>query len=112
MKLARITAGFFLILIISGCISSSTFPSPSSPSHPSTQPHEQVKYTVIQIYFAPFSDETVNHIIALINSSNKSIHAAVYDLDLESIAEVLEQANARGVDDKIVRDDRQAKREK
>ena len=111
MKLARITAGFFLILIISGCISSSTFPSPSYPSHPSPQHHEQAKYS-LQVYFAPFSNEAVNTIIALINSSNESIHAAVYDLDLESIAEVLEQAKARRVDVKIVSDDRQAKREK
>ncbi|HDD72763.1 MAG TPA: hypothetical protein ENG00_01575 [Candidatus Aenigmarchaeota archaeon] len=101
---AKITIPLLLILIISGCISSS--PSPHLPQH-----HEQAKYTTIQVYFAPFSDETVNTIIALINSSNKSIHAAVYDLDLESIAEVLEQAKARGVDVEIVSDDRQAKRD-
>ena len=71
---AKITIPLLLILIISGCISSS--PSPHLPQH-----HEQAKYTTIQVYFAPFSDETVSTIIALINSSNKSIHAAVYDLD-------------------------------
>ncbi len=58
-------------------------------------------------YFSD-GDRVADRVIVAINQTRKSLHVAIFDLTHAEIAAVIEAAHRRGVDVRIVADDRQA----
>ena len=61
----------------------------------------QAREMTATAYFCP-EDECAAHLIALIDSANTSVHAAVYSFTLDPVADALIRAKERGVDVKVV----------
>ena len=61
----------------------------------------------IVVHFAP-EEPCGQYLEELIDSSTKSIHAAIYNIDLQGVADALIEASNRGVEVQIVADDDQA----
>lgn len=66
----------------------------------------------ISIWFLPEQgNEVKNEIISLIDSANKSVYAAVYDINDSDIVSALLSAHKKGIDVRVVMDDVQAETE-
>jgi len=63
-----------------------------------------------QVYFT-YEDDVEGCTVDLIDSAQDNIYMAVYDLDLESVADALTRASDRGVNITMIMDNTQAERE-
>jgi len=62
------------------------------------------------VYFCP-EDACEEHFVAELDSARTSLDCALYDIDLESVKQAFLAAQERGVEVKIISDDKQAQRE-
>ena len=101
------------LLVLSGCVEKgpeeiapepAPTPVPSDESKEIAPPAEANWYSV---YFT-YEDNVEANLVDFIDSAQYTIHAAIYDLDLPSVADALVNAHKRGVEVVVIMDDEQS----
>ncbi len=60
----------------------------------------------VEIFFTRSDDDPERALVSFINSANRYVHVAIFELELERVVNALIDAKHRGVDVKVVMDDR------
>ncbi len=60
----------------------------------------------VEIFFTRSDDNPERALVSFINSAKRYVHVAIFELELESVVKALIDAKERGVDVKVVMDDR------
>lgn len=82
MSKNKISLLFFILLFISSC------------ANQQIESYETREYNEpIQVFFCP-QDDCIGNLIKFINSSNKYVHCALFDIGLEELADILNEKNA------------------
>ena len=98
-----------LLLILSpGCIEEAPEVTPTPAFEEAAPPTEAKWYSV---YFT-YEDNVEANMVDFVDSAQDTIHAAIYDLDLQSVANALVNAHKRGVEVVVIMDDDQSERKK
>jgi len=103
------------LLASSGCVEDGPeeiTPEPALTQVPSNESKEvapAVGAKWYSVYFT-YEDDVESNMVAFIDSAQDAIHAAIYDLDLQSVADALVNAHKRGVEVVVIMGDEQSER--
>ena len=103
------------LLVLSGCVEEGPeeiAPDPASARVPSEESKEVMTSTEAKWYsvYFTYEDNVEANLVAFIDSAQDNIHAAIYDLDLQSVADAIVNAHKRGVEVIVIMDDEQSER--
>ena len=101
------------LLVLSGCVEEGPeeiAPEPAPAQVPSEESKEVTPPTEAKWYsvYFTYEDNVEANLVDFIDSAQHTIHAAIYDLDLQSVADALINAHKRGVEVVVIMDDEQS----